>query len=400
MKRLLCVPFMMLLVMLAGCGSSVRPMTKSDLADPKTAYLYGKFLNQAGSDIVITLENTNTGKEAAVALFESPQENYMVPVQPGVYRIKKIEFLSSPIGLMTIRDHYISGLFDVQAGKMYYFGDWNGLNINVSTGPIGSGPITYSMGRSLSYIDTMEDNFADTTKVIQEKYPSFGGMEKINLLDRMKKNYKPQVLAVKSGDEERTLKIFSMKRENDQNSLLVLKLNNADYFGGMIDQKTQKYMRLCAVSMDDTTLQKPLEDIRYDGAYAYFPNVKKGKYRLKSIFLPTSGYGSIKVIFDGQQSGTNSTFENYKQEWMDVYFHGVTTEFTVDKPGVYFLGGYDLKLESGGLLQEQVRIKKSADNSEDLKNIGAFLSANKLNWDMKNVRTVGNVFVFDEFVLR
>jgi hypothetical protein len=169
MKSFHALWFGLAFLLCAGCAhfaSSVSPRAK---ADPETAILYGRFTLRhtfsAGLKIALWLQNADTQKSVYIC-FDETQPFRAIEVKPGSYRI--LGFLDTNRGHQ-IRGHHVfpaTGLggrvslaFNAAPGSQTYLGDF--------TGHATLNDIIENWG-----VDSITNNFTDTTAEFHEKYPN------------------------------------------------------------------------------------------------------------------------------------------------------------------------------------------------------------------------------------
>jgi len=105
------------------------------MPQPARAYLYGRFQLMPDSttqrSLFLQLTNMGTGESLMIHFRNTPQQMYLVDVEPGQYEFTQLALggdlkirsanlrLPAPVSFM-------GQPFDVEAGKAYYVGDWFG----------------------------------------------------------------------------------------------------------------------------------------------------------------------------------------------------------------------------------------------------------------------------------
>jgi len=153
------------------------------------AYVFGNFyINDIGMGI--RLKNFDTGKIFNI-VFATEKNNSLIiiPVTPGTYNFGELLFLfnDNPIyGDKPWGDprKLESEDFQMEAEKLYYFGDWVGVTTSVYEGK------NYKKSWNLA---GLKDEFEDSLNNLKEKYQNLSGLDAINVcehLELIKKNGK------------------------------------------------------------------------------------------------------------------------------------------------------------------------------------------------------------------
>ena len=124
-----------------GCANlNERPsLDASAMPHPARAYLYGRFQLDPESatqpPLFLQLTNMGTSEFMTIHFRNTPQQMYVVDVEPGQYEFTQL--VSGPSAAMDFkvrtanlrlppRVGFMGQPFDVEAGKAYYVGDWFG----------------------------------------------------------------------------------------------------------------------------------------------------------------------------------------------------------------------------------------------------------------------------------
>lgn len=142
------VLYLLTLLFLSGCAQIHQGVTMDSSPDEMQGYLVGSFLNsyrESFARLAVEIENTSTNEMILIEL-QQPK-NYkeldMFPVAPGFYRVTKLVRLGGAVGVegkYDIDQPEITKPFEVQKGKLYYIGDFDGKSTNDinSIGVVGS----------------------------------------------------------------------------------------------------------------------------------------------------------------------------------------------------------------------------------------------------------------------
>lgn len=399
MRPVIAIFSLFILMLFASClggAGSVRPMSAKDVFTNESAYLYGKFINKKGN-AAITLNLEGAGENAenfGLGFYgEEAESYYMIPVKPGTYRFSSVDFsvANGTATRMFSSSLYLSRTIELKAGKAYYAGDWNGYNLFIISGSLAVGRMS---------IDSVDDLFKQTTDVMKKKHSFLEGIETVNLVQNLKgtnPGYGP-LLDSEKEESYKYLDIVSMKREQKNNSMLVIKFDNLVYWGGVFGDA----FRNIGVTLSNKTTGVTVKPSTSDDKFLYFPNVGTGTYRITGLTDPTGGANSVNLVFSDEKIvNPGKVITNYDTSFREsaVYFQNVTKDIAVMKPGIYFLGSYSVSNVSAGLFQTMVTVRKLDASPDDITKIKTYLADRNLDWDLNALKTTGNAFFADEFSL-
>jgi len=171
--------------LLLGCAVHLtKPLSKHVNANKNKAYIYGKFraLNQSQNKIAFKVQEASLVGNVYYIPFEFPPNFFALEVDPGLYTIGKIAFLTNNhtrYTEMSLSEDVSDADFLLEAGKIYYLGDYIGY-AHMENKP-----------RARHYewqLREVDNNFKSTTSKIKKLYSPFRGFEVVNLLDKMKED--------------------------------------------------------------------------------------------------------------------------------------------------------------------------------------------------------------------
>lgn len=130
----------LVLVAFASACANVNERSSLDataMPRPARAYLYGRFQlkpeSAAQPSLFLQLTNMGTSEFMAIQFRNTPQQMYVVDVEPGQYEFTQLVSGSAmDVKVRTTnlrlppRLSFMGQPFDVEAGRAYYVGDWFG----------------------------------------------------------------------------------------------------------------------------------------------------------------------------------------------------------------------------------------------------------------------------------
>jgi len=169
MKKICACVVLFSLFSFIGCASLeyAQRLRSREEYNSEVSYVYGKFIKtyETGAqswNMGFILQNLATGEKYGVD-FVTDEKVYLISTVPGGYQI--VEFIykwgQRTVDRQDIRSENI--IFEVRKGQAVYIGDWRG---SVETGKIAR-----------LRIDSIEDNFEDTTAEFRNVYASFRNIQ-------------------------------------------------------------------------------------------------------------------------------------------------------------------------------------------------------------------------------
>jgi hypothetical protein len=163
-----------------GCSSftpSLKPDTKPD---PGTGYVYGKFtlvmLNNGRLRMGLAMDEEKKEEEKNIGRytieFEQSNAPTLIAIKPGNYVLKKFVYAYNSGQIVSeklISEGPLTKVIKIEPGKAYYIADFVGQASFYST---GGGGVMHSWR-----LDSIKDNFNNTTIEFKNKYPEFKKLE-------------------------------------------------------------------------------------------------------------------------------------------------------------------------------------------------------------------------------
>lgn len=171
-----------LFYLLSGCAVKLaRPFDKGIAPNKQKSYVYGRFaLNNSANEIALRIQETKWNGEVYNIAFYNSLRHYVVEVKPGKYYIGKISYIKdtgTESGEHPITEESPAAEFQLEPGKIYYLGDYLGSSSREFTGNF----INYKWR-----LQSIQDNFNNSTEIIKTMYPSFQeNFETVNLMEKL-----------------------------------------------------------------------------------------------------------------------------------------------------------------------------------------------------------------------
>ena len=174
----------MLMFLISSCTiiQEIDTIGTSDSPDTMKSYLYGRFFQSAlyVFRLGIIIQDVTTKKEYRIPfdhdrfLFFKAKEVLTVVLQPGTYRIKSFYAMKGDaFGPLIYEDSFKDQKFDrtieIQSGKAYYIGDYEGKSYMVY------------YQRVEWFLSNVKDNYDTTTAKFREQYKKFDNIETVNI---------------------------------------------------------------------------------------------------------------------------------------------------------------------------------------------------------------------------
>jgi hypothetical protein len=182
------------LVLIVSTLLSCSPVTYSSRIKPNEtpdntkAYIYGRTtlirdsIASQSLDIGLVVGEVGTPNEVILRFIPARKNKInavvsVVAVRPGLYEVKEISFARntnnyqfSKVERQAIKDAKLTGVFQVEAGKAYYVGDY--------TGRTYSGIVEVNTVMQKRKITAIEDKFDEATSELKKTYSNLSEMQK------------------------------------------------------------------------------------------------------------------------------------------------------------------------------------------------------------------------------
>jgi len=176
----------------------------------------------------------------------------------------------------------------------------------------------------------------------------------------------------------------------------------------LIDNKTTNFNKISSIYVTNKDSNKIY---KYSASYdfnklCFINGLPFGKYKVKNLNFP-SPKSPISANFteDNIPEGVNilegKFVLNLGGDYLNNFdYKNAGVDFNIEKPGIYYLGSYDLIVDIRNAFDCKTQVVSRPDRiKEDLNTIKNYLVDENTGWDINNIYIISNVFYSTNFIL-